>query len=218
MIDLDHVEEKTDADATYQQLLEECESQASADFDKTTVTLAGGALGVSMAFLKDIAPEPLPWSVWWLLAPAWGFLVLSLLSIFCSQMTSMESMRHELQCLKGLRKPGALAGGGWRTWTYRFNYTALVTCVLGIGLLSAFAIVNIGSRSEMPKPPTTQTPSVPPQTPAADQQRGRVTPDRPPPLSSIDPSRPPGAGRVTPDRPTAAPATVPPTPTPSDEK
>lgn len=33
---------------------------ATQDYDKAVFTLAGGALGISLAFVRDIAPKPVP--------------------------------------------------------------------------------------------------------------------------------------------------------------
>lgn len=186
------------AENDYRQLLEQCESQAAADFDKTAVTLAGGALGISLAFLKDIAPNPPTWSVYYLLVPAWFFPVLALLCIFLSLMTSMESMRYELSCLNGRQRVSEHepAGGRWRTLTYLFNYLALSSCILGIAFFATFATINMGSSQVMPTKQPEQKPAS-----AVESIRGRITPDPPP-------SGPTTAGRITPDRPTTpSPAT-----------
>src|SRR6202035_1718186 len=61
-------------------LLIDLQNQACQSFDKTVITLAGGALGLSITFIQQIAPHPslatLPFLAW-----AWGSLVLALLVI-----------------------------------------------------------------------------------------------------------------------------------------
>jgi hypothetical protein len=178
----------------YRDLLEQLETQAAEAFDKTAVSLSGGALGVSIAFLKDIAPKPIPWTVLGLLGPSWVALVLSLLGVLLSQMASQKSMRHEIECLDGRRKrsPGAAAGGAWRRCTSFFNHTAWVGCVVGIGLLAVFVVVNTRSKAmAKDEKPQEQTKIDRPEmikpfreSTETKIQRGRVTPDQPPPKKS----------------------------------
>lgn len=170
----------------YRKFLEQCETEATADFDKTTVALSGGALGISMAFLTDIAPQPIAWSVIALLAPAWFALSLSLLGVLLSFMSSMKSMRYELQCLDGERKKpqGELAGGRWRQWTERFNALALGGCIFGVMLLASFIVINTWSKTNMSKPDDSKdvVGAVRPNSEERDkpeEKRGRITPDRP---------------------------------------
>ncbi len=116
-----------DDDRSYRQLLETCETQASSDFDKTAVTLSGGALGLSLVYLKDIAPAPLVWTVNWLLQPAWLCLVASLLAVLSSQLSSMKSMRYEIERLDRRRntKDDEPAGGIARFVTSRLNHVSV---------------------------------------------------------------------------------------------
>ena len=130
----------------YRKSLEDCETQAADAFDKTTVTLAGGALGVSFVFIKDLAPTAPQWAKTWILLPAWVALALSLLGVLLSLMASMKSMRYELECLDERRKRDPKyprAGGRWREWTETFNSAALAGCVGGILLLVVFAFASI---------------------------------------------------------------------------
>jgi hypothetical protein len=135
-------------DPAYRRLLEECETQAASDFDKTTVTLSGGALGVSLAFLKDLAPSAPKWAVNVLLAPAWLVLTISLMAVLLSLMSSMKSMRYQIQCEDGKHtaEEGEEAGGWWRDWTEELNWIALVGCVTGILLLVMFVLISIWSK------------------------------------------------------------------------
>jgi hypothetical protein len=128
----------------YRKSLEQLETEATSDLDKTTVTLSGGALGVAMTFLKDVPATTPKWAVW-ILAAAMLALVVSLLGVLLSLMAARKSMRYELQCLDRKReKPeGEQDGGWWRSATETFNWTALVCCVLGIGALAAFFVITI---------------------------------------------------------------------------
>jgi hypothetical protein len=135
------------SDDTYRQFLEECETEAASAFDKTTVTLSGGALGISLAFLKDIAPNAPKWATLLILLPAWLALAASLLGVLLSLMASMKSMRYAIECVDGKHAKAAdeKAGGRWREWTETFNEVALAGCIVGITLLGIYAFVSIWS-------------------------------------------------------------------------
>lgn len=131
----------------YRKLLVQCETEATSDFDKTTVTLSGGALAIALAFLKDV-PASIPKWALWVCAGALLGLVVSLLGVLLSLMAARKSMRYELQCLDGTRKKPDIeqAGGWWRSATETFNWIALGSCVLGIGGLSMFFVITIWRR------------------------------------------------------------------------
>lgn len=131
----------------YRKFLEQCETEATSDFDKTTVALSGGALGIAMAFLKEV-PATTPKWAFNVFAVSMVALVVSLLGVLLSLMASRKSMRYELQCVDGRReKPdGEEAGGWWRSATEAFNWIALTFCVVGIGALSWFLVIVLRSR------------------------------------------------------------------------
>ena len=130
----------------YRKFLEQCETEATSDFDKTTVTLSGGAL--ALAFLKEVPATTPKWAVVRVLGGALAALVISLIGVLLSLMASRKSMRYELQCLDGIRQkpPGEQAGGRWRSATETFNWIALVGCVVGIGALSTFVVITLWRR------------------------------------------------------------------------
>jgi len=66
----------------YRERLEQAHQQAHRDFDKAVMTLSAGGLGLSVAFVKDIAgpaPSHMP-----ALGFAWAMLAASLLAIMFS--------------------------------------------------------------------------------------------------------------------------------------
>ena len=68
----------------YRTLLVDAEQKAQDDFDKTVLTLSGGALGISFAFVKDfIGDDPIV-NAHYLLASwvMWGVSMVSILSSF----------------------------------------------------------------------------------------------------------------------------------------
>jgi hypothetical protein len=143
-------------------LLIDLHNQACQSFDKTVILLAGGALGLSITFIQQIAPHPsrvtLPMLAW-----SWGSLVLALLVILLSLFTSqvgMQRAQHELELeyYSGtlpvppkrflLRVCDGFGAGftrffGWRPLTSILNFFAIVFTIVGIMLLAWFSIQNV---------------------------------------------------------------------------
>lgn len=131
----------------YRRFLEQCETEATSDFDKTTVTLSGGAFGIAMAFLRDVPASTPKWA-FHVFAGAMVALVVSLLGVLLSLMASRKSMRYELQCVDGRRekRENEAAGGWWRSATEMFNWIALIFCICGIAALALFLVAALRSR------------------------------------------------------------------------
>jgi hypothetical protein len=126
---------------------------ASQDFDKAIMTLAAGALGLSITFIHEIAPKPTHHR--WL-ATSWGLLAASLLLVFVSYLASQRVLMHEIgDCDEAIAK--ALAkerdepapaprqkkrdlAGPLTTW---LNYLAAGVFVTGVALLVRFALYNL---------------------------------------------------------------------------
>lgn len=143
-------DEKSDAEdaaalATYRQFLVEAEKQGQESFDKTVLSLSGGALGISFVFIKDVIGEhsiayPL------LLLLAWIFWALSALAILASFYTSNRALRRAIeQCDdKTIRcKP---PGGYFSKITRNLNLVGIVCLILGILQMSIFVYANLLQR------------------------------------------------------------------------
>mgnify|MGYP006172313013 CR=1 FL=1 len=81
--------------AAYRQSLIEAEKQGQDSFDKTVLSLSGGALGISFVFIKDIigvGAIVLPH----LLLAAWVCWALSMLAILVSFYTSNRALRKAI--------------------------------------------------------------------------------------------------------------------------
>ena len=69
--------------------------QKSADqHDKAILAIASGGLALSVTFLKDIAPHPLP-ETWKYLGISWVCFVVSILAILLSFLTSQSACRKQ---------------------------------------------------------------------------------------------------------------------------
>jgi hypothetical protein len=110
--------------------------EGSQSYDKAVMTLAGGALGVSLAFIRDIAPRP---RHEWVLVVTWSFLTVSLLLIFASLMTSQKGLLNSIKELDEKKVTGGGAGKatGW------LNVVAGASFGVGVGFLAAFTVANL---------------------------------------------------------------------------
>lgn len=113
--------------------------EASDAFDKALMTLSTGSLALSIAFVKDIAPQPV--SVW-ALKVSWILMLLSVLFIVCS--FAMSVRVHE-QLIDGLDSGRDYDEESWWvrngvTWLNRLSGGAFVA---GAGMLIVFAWSNV---------------------------------------------------------------------------
>jgi hypothetical protein len=110
----------------------------SQQFDKAVMTLAAGALGISIAFVNNVAPDP-RMTEW--LAASWVLLALSLLCVLVSFIASQAAIRWDIDHLYDDPRPQRPR---WRRLTPWFNAAAAATFVGGIGALTVFALLNLG--------------------------------------------------------------------------
>jgi hypothetical protein len=131
----------------FRQSLEQTYYQASRDYDKAVLTLSAGALGISIAFVRDLAPSPHPATKVWL-GSAWVFLGVSLLSTLISLLTSQYALRRSITQVDAMirkdetatrERPGGRLGAVTRT----LNICSALALVVGIFFLAKFALANI---------------------------------------------------------------------------
>lgn len=127
-------EAETDQDR-FREWLVQAHHTASQDFDKAIMALAGGALGLSLTFVDDYAPNP---TDKWLLAVSWGLLALSLLVILVSYLTSQSAL---LAAIGRIDRDEEARGGGWLTPV--LNWVAASALVVGVVFLVLFALYNL---------------------------------------------------------------------------
>ncbi|MDP9327893.1 MAG: hypothetical protein M3P10_06780 [Actinomycetota bacterium] len=119
--------------------LRQADHEAHRDFDKAIMTLAAGALGLSIAFVHNVAPKP-EHTGW--LAAAWVGFSTSLLFILASFLTSQAALRIEMKVLSGERddpKPGGRFGTG----TFFLNLLSAAALLVGVVTLVVFALHNV---------------------------------------------------------------------------
>lgn len=114
-------------------------------FDKAILTLAGGAFGFSLAFIKEFVPYVRAGTYFWLLA-AWICFGLSLLSTMISFLTSQRACRTQIEIMEkdffDDKKPDILKNKPAR-WTSGLNISSVAFFIVGVSLLIVFVAVNV---------------------------------------------------------------------------
>jgi len=125
----------------YRQWLVKADQQAATDFDKAIMTLSGGALGISIAFLKDVAPAPRPETKIYLII-AWGAFAVSLGAILLSYLMSMRAIRIVIKRVDdhALYERGETSFPSVLTWIC--NIMGALGFFLGVIFFVCFAIAN----------------------------------------------------------------------------
>ena len=108
------------------------------------MTLAGGALGLSITFVKEIARSPRPESLW-MLETSWLCLTLSLGFILVSMLFSQWALRRAIKQVDESSLPGARAGGIFAVMTTSLNILSGLAFIGGVALLAWFSISNVKS-------------------------------------------------------------------------
>jgi hypothetical protein len=166
------------------QVGEALQSQA-AQHDKAILTLAAGALALSLTFIKDIAPTPDGWTIS-LLAWSWGCFIGSVCLTLVSFQVSVCAFRRFDEILNIQQsKPDADAStlkNHWGTVTLVLNRLSLVMFIAGTIVLSVSSHHGLKVKAQKerdvsqksseiagavpPSPPVAQLPAIPPVTPS----------------------------------------------------
>ena len=129
-------------------LLIELECESARTFDKAMITLSAGALGLSITFIKQVAPMPLAGC---LLYVAWGGFILALLSTLSSFLFSQSAMRKQREILDEYQ-PGKQSLQNHRNLyaviTKYLNWLSIVFFIIGIVYFTWFSIKNLPAKEE----------------------------------------------------------------------
>lgn len=125
----------------YRDVLVEADHQASLNYDKAVMTLSGGALGISVTFLKDIVPMPIA-TTKILLFVSWIAFAISLASILISYLFSMESLRKTIRQVDDGTIYTKPAGGFATKLTEFLRILASVGFLVGVIGFIWFALAN----------------------------------------------------------------------------
>lgn len=123
----------------HKQVLIDGQAQASQDFDKYLVTLAAGALGLSIAFIRQIAPNPV--EIWSIIV-AWSAFGASLISILLSFWFSQRAFHRAEKVLDTQNEEDRLESNWWDYVTTALNVISVFSFVAGVVFLAYFAASN----------------------------------------------------------------------------
>jgi len=76
--------------------LDERTFKTSERYDQWVITLAGGALAISLTFLEKIAPEPAPKTIV-VLGLSWGLYIIAVLAGFCAIYYSRKAIQRAIE-------------------------------------------------------------------------------------------------------------------------
>lgn len=130
----------------------EIEQKSADQHDRAILTVASGGLALSITFLKDIAPNPLP-ETWKYLGLSWGCFGLSILTILFSFLTSQSACRKQREFLDRFYQDGPSAAGDgknrWSTMTNMLNFISYLCVFIAIVFFVFFSWSNLGRRLDI---------------------------------------------------------------------
>ena len=123
------------------------ELEQARHFDKYILTLAAGTFGLSLLFIRQIAPQPEAGTIW-LLVTAWKTFGASILSTLISFLLSQEAYSKQRKILAEWYKKDTELGEGemknrFATWTKRLNYISMGLFSIGVIFLIIFSALNL---------------------------------------------------------------------------
>ena len=128
------------------------EREVASSFDKTILTLAGGAIGLSITFIEKVAEGRL----YSILAFSWIMLITSLVIILLSMYFSKKAYDTEIQNLDGTHRaeqngtnPPKIKNNCYTCCTNLGNFLGALTLIIGIALLAIFSYYNILAKEEI---------------------------------------------------------------------
>lgn len=121
--------------------------QQSLSYDTTAITLAGGALGLSLTFIKDIVGAHHP-KLPLLLFLGWGILVIAILATLASFQLSVHAYNRQREIADFEYQYPLESSDRRNVWAGAVgiaNWLSLLSIVIGVGLLTTFVANNTWS-------------------------------------------------------------------------
>jgi hypothetical protein len=112
--------------------------------DKAVLTLSSSAFGLSLAFIRNLAPTNSP-DAMWLLVLGWALLVVSAGAVLVSFRLSVEAHifeDNELECARSNSNYAYRENRAIR-WVNRLNWLSLFALILGATMIAAFVVANL---------------------------------------------------------------------------
>ena len=126
----------------YRQYLVETEQKVSESYDKTVITLSGGALGISFAFIKNIVgTNPIQAKLY--LFVGWSSLAISLTAVVLSLFFGTWAFRTAIKQVDEEKIYQASAGGWLSKVTGALHFSGVLFLALGLFCLGVFVYKNL---------------------------------------------------------------------------
>lgn len=126
----------------YRAHLISAEQKAQEDYDKTVVSLSGGALGISFVFLKDIVGSA-PINLTSCLLGAWICWGVSVTSVLFSFLASNLALRRAISRVDAEETYAERVGGNFDLVTAILNVLGGVLFLVGVILIALFVWYNL---------------------------------------------------------------------------
>ncbi len=152
---MSELDSKNNNDLNYKVYLDERKSlidakrEGSRFFDKATLTLAAGALGLSLTFVRQLNSNIKSGTVS-LLICAWAGFCISILSTLISFLTSQSACSKQIEILEAEYLPQNNTQdkkvnyrNNLKIWTTRLNILSIFAFIIGTICLAWFTIVNL---------------------------------------------------------------------------
>lgn len=127
----------------YRSYLAAAEQKAQEDFDKTVLSLSGGALGISFAFVKDII-GPGPITLVGYLASAWACWGVSMMLVLVSYFTSHLALRRAIKQVDTKEIHTNRPGEYFALVTASCNALGAIVFFAGVAQMILFVWHNLG--------------------------------------------------------------------------
>lgn len=126
--------------------------EASDQYSKAILTLAGGSLALSITFIEKVAPSPTRGSLWFL-GFAWASYAFSMLvtttSFLLAQFAYMRQIDISQAALLDQTGQSVEPTNPYVPWMKRLDLSGLILFALGLALTLTFATINLGSRANV---------------------------------------------------------------------
>lgn len=127
----------------FRRTLLDARQQAQNNYDKHLISLSGGALGVSIAFINNIiGNNPIHYQnclLW-----AWILWIVSIVTILVSFFSSHRAIEKAIRQVDNREVYEKHLGGGWDKVTSTLNIISGVAFLLGMLLIIFFIYHNLG--------------------------------------------------------------------------
>lgn len=131
--------------AEYKRSLQAAEQVMQSEYDKGLMTLSGGALGISLAFVKEVIGKKTIHDGGWFVG-AWVLWGLSLTFVLASYFTSTKSLRNAADSVGNQTIYLDLAKCRWRRATICLNLASGLAFIAGVACIVLFIFLNMPNK------------------------------------------------------------------------